>query len=84
MTNQLQKIEMAYQNQERLRDHLKKLKRRLQESDAEIRARGEIIAQKGSKLQAEAAENKAKMVQNIAEIKEKIDVLMQFKIECVG
>lgn len=56
----------------------------MQDCDGEIRAKGELMAQKGTRIQSEGAEARARTLQQIADIKEKIDMLMQFKIESVG
>lgn len=55
----------------------------MNENDNEVQGKAETFAQRSIKMQAEAAANKAQMTEKIAEIKEKIDLLMQFKIESV-
>ena len=79
--NQLEEIEQAYKTQQKLKEQLKKQKKRLQENSSQIQEQNDIFVSKTAKLQSEGQENKLKMGEQITSIKEKIELLMQFKIE---
>lgn len=79
----MEEIEQAYQTQQKLKEQLKKWKNRLQENDSQINGQNDTFVSKTAKLQSEGQENKLKIGEQITFIKEKIEVLMQFKIESV-
>ena len=79
----MEEIEQAYQTQQKLKEQLKKWRNRLQENDSQINGQNETFVSKTAKLQREGQENKLKIGENITFLKEKIEVLMQFKIESV-